>query len=233
MAKKDYYKVEKNIDKIIRGEYTNFLDPSISKKVLAKLKGYNYKIYYPYKDCEKTIIYSEKLPRIKVLEIISHEKLSHPKILGSLFSLNIDTEMFGDIIIYDEHYYIMVMDNIYNLIIQEFNMVGNIKIKLNEVSLDIIKEYKQKYKKIELIVPSTRIDVIVAKLIGTSRDLVKKKFNNDEIVLNYEICHKINYNLKNDDIFSIRKHGKYKFSGIFKNTKRDNYIVKIYKYIND
>lgn len=233
MAKKEYYKIEKNVDKVIRGEYTNFLDPSISNKVISKLKGYDYKVCYFYEDCEKVIVYSVKLPLIRVFEIISSEKLTHSKILGSLFGLNIDSEMFGDIVIYNNHYYIMVMDSIYNLIIQEFNMVGSVRIKLKEVSLDVLESYRQKYKKIELIVPSVRIDVIVAKLVGTSRDLVKKKFSNDEVLLNYEICHKVNYNLKENDFFSIRKNGKYKFGGIFKNTKRDNYIVKIYKYVND
>lgn len=233
MAKKEYYKIEKNVDKVIRGEYTNFLDPSISNKVVGKLKGYNYRVYYPYEDSEKVIIYSDRMPVIRVFEIISSEKLTHPKILGSLFGLNIDSEMFGDIIIYNNRYYIMVMDSIYNLIISQFNMVGSVRVKLKEVSLDVLDNYKQKYKKIELIVPSVRIDVIISKLIGTSRDQIKKRFSNDEIVLNYEVCHKVNYNLKENDIFSIRKNGKYKFAGVFKNTKRDNYIVKIYKYIND
>ena len=41
MAKKDYYIVEKNVNKIVRGEYTNFLDPATLKNVISKLKGYN------------------------------------------------------------------------------------------------------------------------------------------------------------------------------------------------
>ena len=49
MSKKDYYIIEKNINKIYRGEATNFLDPTTLKNVISKLKGINYNVYYPYK----------------------------------------------------------------------------------------------------------------------------------------------------------------------------------------
>lgn len=232
MVKKYYYNIEKNVDKIIRGGYTNFLDPSMVLKVRGKLKGYGYKIFYPYTDCDKVILYTTFAPSIRVFEILCDDKLSHREIMGSLFGLNIDSEMFGDIVIFNGHYYIMAMDSIYNLIIHEFNMVGSKKIRLKEVSIDVIYGYERKYKEIELTVSSVRIDVVIARLIGTSRDQVKKKFYNDEIILNYEVCRKNNYNLCDGDIFSVRKSGKYKFDGVVKMTKRDNYIIKLYKYID-
>ena len=98
MSKKDYYIIEKNINKIYRGEATNFLDPTTLKNVINKLKGINYNVYYPYKDSDKTIIYTNTLPEISLLEIISYDKLTHREIMGSLFGLNIDSELFGDIL---------------------------------------------------------------------------------------------------------------------------------------
>ena len=103
MSKKDYYIVEKNRDKIIKGSHTNFLDPSTINKVVAGLKGYDYKVYYPYNDCEKAVIYTKEKPIIKLLEITSFEKLTHREIMGSLYNQNIDSEMFGDIVIFDNH----------------------------------------------------------------------------------------------------------------------------------
>lgn len=233
MSKKDYYIVEKNINKILRGEPTNFLDPNIYKQVISKLKGYNYNTYYPYKDSDKLIIYTKETPDIKLLEIISYDKLTHREILGSLFGLNIDSELFGDIIITNNHYYIMIMDSIYNLIIKEYNMVGNHHIKLKEVPLSILNNYTREYQEIEFIVSSLRIDNVISRIIGTSRETIKKKFYDDEIILNYEPCHKLDYNLNENDIFSIRKYGKYKFGGIIKNSKKGNYIIKCYKYTDN
>lgn len=74
MSKKEYYIIEKNINKILKGEPTNFLDPNIYKQVISKLKGYNYNTYYPYKDSDKVIIYTKETPNIKLLEIISYDK---------------------------------------------------------------------------------------------------------------------------------------------------------------
>lgn len=233
MANKDYYIIEKNIEKIKRREYTNFLDITTLKKVTSKLKGFDYNIYYPYQDSEKNLIYTEIIPKVRLIEIISYDKLEHRSIMGSLFGLNIDNEMFGDIIIYNNHYYILVMDSIFDLIINELQMIGNKKIRLEEVDLSILDNYKRNYQEKELIVSSLRIDVIISRLIGASRDNIKKKFLNDEVILNYQVCHKTNYNLNDNDIFSIRKYGKYRFDGVVKNTKKDNYIIKISKYIDN
>ena len=233
MSKKDYYIIEKNVNKIIRGEYTNFLDPCTFKNVIGKIKGINYNIYLPYKDSEKMIIYTNTIPIIRVIEIISYDKLTHREIMGSLFGLSIDSELFGDIIITNNHYYIMVMDSIYNLIINDFKMVGNHPIKLKEVPLSTIDNYQRQYESIELIASSLRIDNVISRIIGSSRDNIKNKFDNDEVILNYEPCHKLNYNLNIGDIFSIRKYGKYKFAGIIKTTKKDNYIIKCLKYTDN
>lgn len=116
MSKKDYFRIEKNINKIINNKSTKFLDPSTLSKVVTKLKGYYYQIYYPYPDSDKVVLYTSVLPKIRLLEILSYDKLSHRQILGSLFGLNIDSELFGDIIIDNNHYYIMIMDSIYDLI---------------------------------------------------------------------------------------------------------------------
>ena len=38
MPKKDYYLIEKNINKILRNEATNFIDPGTLKKIIPKLE---------------------------------------------------------------------------------------------------------------------------------------------------------------------------------------------------
>ena len=233
MSKKDYYIIEKNISRILRGEETNFLDQGTYKKVISKLKNTKYQTYYPYPESEKVIIYTKKMPNIKLLEIISYNPLTHREIMGSLFGLNIDSELFGDIIITNNHYYIMIIESIYDLLLNEYKMIGRNPIELKEVPLDTLNDYQRKYEAIELITSSLRIDNVISKLIGKSREEIRMKFLNDEIIINYEVCHRINYTLKENDIFSIRKYGKYKYIGIINKTKKDNYIISINKYIDN
>lgn len=233
MSKKDYYITEKNINRIKRNEPSYFLDPNTYKEVIKKIKKEDYHIYYPYKDSDKVIIYTKELPKIRLLEILSYEKITHREIMGSLFGLQIDSGLFGDIIITNNHYYIMVLEQIYSLIINEYNMVGNKHIKLKEVPLSTLDNYERTYQELELIVSSLRIDNVISSIIGTSRETIKKKFQDDEIILNYETCHKINYVLKENDVFSIRKYGKYRFINIIKQSKKGHYLIKCNKYIDN
>ena len=233
MSKKDYYITEKNINRIKRNEPSYFLDPNTYKEVIKKIKKEDYHIYYPYKDSDKVIIYTKELPKIRLLEILSYEKITHREIMGSLFGLQIDSGLFGDIIITNNHYYIMVLEQIYSLIINEYNMVGNKHIKLKEVPLSTLDNYERTYQELELIVSSLRIDNVISSIIGTSREAIKKKFQDDEIILNYETCHKINYVLKENDVFSIRKYGKYRFINIIKQSKKGHYLIRCNKYIDN
>ncbi len=225
------YIVKKNIDKIKSGNYTDFLNPGMFKNISYKLKHNEYKIYKPYKDADKIILYTDIVPKIRLFEIISYYPLTHREILGSLFGLNITDEVFGDIIIWDNRYYFYVVDKISNFIIDNFKMIGNKDIKIKEVNLDLMDNYERKYEELEFIVSSLRLDTVLSRLIGTSRDKIKDKFKNKDIILNYNIINNNSYVLHDNDIFSIKKYGKYKYVGVVKSTKKDNYIIKILKYL--
>lgn len=230
--KKNYYNIEKNINKIFRDDYTNFLDPVTLKKVAKALKGKKYNIYYPYEDSEKAIIYTNKYPEVKLIEIICYEELTHREIMGSLFGFQIDSEMFGDIIIWNNHYYILIMNNIYEMFIRDFRSIGNKTVSLKDTDISILDNYHRIYEDIEIIVSGLRIDLVISKLIGSSRDTIKKKFIDGEVILNYEECNKYTINLNTGDTFSIRRYGKYKFDSIIGRTKKNNYIINIKKYIS-
>ncbi len=233
MAKKDYYIIEKNVEKVISGKNTDFLDINTFNLVRSKLRNINYEVFYPYKDAEKVIIYVNNMPQVKLLEIITNNKLRHKDIMGSLYGLGIDGGLFGDIIVDNTHYYIIIFASIYDFLMNEFKSVGKYNINLKEVDWEILDSYERKYEELEFIVSSLRIDTIVARIIGTSRDSIKNKFMNDEVFLNYNVCHRLTYNLKEGDIFSIRKYGKYKFMGVIRESKKGNYVIRCNKYIDN
>ncbi len=139
--------------------------------------------------------------------------------------------MFGDIIVDDGKYYIYILKIIDNYIRSNLLFIRNAPIELVERELNYLENYHQKYEEYSIIVSSLRIDTIISRIINTNRSNVIDKIKNKELLVNYEVLTKSSYTLKEQDIFSIRKFGKYKFIGIEKTTKKDNYIVKYQKYV--
>ena len=225
------YEVKKNVDKIRRGGYTFFLTPNIYKEISYILKNYEYNIYYPYPESDKIILYTENIPKVRLFEIDSYFPLTHREILGSLFGLNISNEVFGDIIVDNDKYYFYVMNEISDFILDNLSMIGNKPIKIKEIDIDTLSNYKRKYDSYEVIVSSLRIDSIIARIIGTNRDKVHKMIKDKLVMLNYDILSSNSYVLKDNDVFSIRKYGKYKFIGVINRTKKGNYIIKYLKYL--
>lgn len=226
----DIYIVDKNIEKIINGKYTYFLDSKLQKLVKNKLGKFKYNIYIPYKDSEKVIFYNGIKPNILLYEIKCKYKLKHQDIMGTLFSLGIDPSMYGDILIIDDKYYIYVLDIISNYLVNNLTMINNSKVELVNIDINYLNNYERKYEELEYIVSSERIDTIISNIIHSNRDSVSKLIKDKCILVNYDIP-KSSYNLKIGDILSIRKYGKYKYMGIINKTKKDNYIVLINKYI--
>ena len=229
--KKNMYKIDNSIEKIYMGKNTMFLDMSEFKRVKSKLKGINYSIYYPYKDSEKMIIYTNEIPNVTLFKINTNETLTHSSILGSIMALNISSNYLGDIIVDNSNYYFYIMSELKDYIKHNLTSIGNVKVTLEEIDLNELLNYERRYMEETIIVSSLRIDNVISKIIKTNRDTILDKIKNDEVILNCEILSKNTYILKENDIFSIRRYGKYKYIGFIKSTKKDNYIIKYLKYI--
>ena len=139
------YEVKKNVDKIRRGGYTFFLTPNIYKEISYILKNNEYNIYYPYPESDKIILYVGIMPTVRLFEIDSYFPLTHREILGSLFGLNISNEVFGDIIVDNNKYYFYVMNEISDFILDNLSMIGNKPVKIKEIDIDTLSNYKRKY----------------------------------------------------------------------------------------
>lgn len=225
------FSLNNQIEKVLRGENSNFLNPIDTRYIINTLKkmNYPYQVFYLYPESEKLIVYKDKLD-ITLLRIECNDTLSHREILGSLFSLNLNEDVFGDIIIEDNKYYIVVLDKIKKYLIINMDKIGRKKIKLIEEDLEVVNNYKNKYKEINIQVASLRIDAIISKLIPTSRKLSNYYIDDQKVIINYQVLKNKNYTLKENDIFSIRGIGKFKFVSS-KITKNDKYQIVINKYI--
>lgn len=224
------YTVEKIVEKVLYSNSTNFVEIKYLNRVKKELKNVKYNIYEPFIGATKVILYN-KMPNIKIYEIVSSNDLRHQDILGTLYSLNISDEMFGDVVIWNNRYFIIILSSIDNYIKSNLMSIRNSKVELIERDPYYLRNYKQEYEECIIIVPSIRVDVIVSKIINSSRSNALEKIKNGDIYLNYELLTKPTYMLKENDIFSIRKYGKYKFLGEINKTKKGSLVIKYLKYV--
>ncbi|MBQ8131799.1 MAG: hypothetical protein IJ193_04850 [Bacilli bacterium] len=224
------YNIQKNFNKIIKGQPTFFLDPKEQMELKGKLHKDEYHIYAPYPDSEKVIFYKNSLPEVLLYEIISTTSLRHQDILGTMFSLQIANEMFGDIILTNGHYYIYILKLFQNYFETNFVSVRNSSIELREVPLSTLEDYHREYEPLELNVSSERIDTVISRILNTSRSQIEEKYKNKEILYNHDFLKNLSVKLKVGDTFSIKRIGKFQYMGILKNTKSGHYIVSVYQY---
>ena len=168
------YTVEKIVEKVLYSNSTNFVEIKYLSRVKKELKNVKYNIYELFSGATKVILYN-KMPNIKIYEILSSNDLRHQDILGTLYSLNISDEMFGDVVIWNNRYFIIILSNIDNYIKSNLTSIKNSKVELIEKDPYYLKDYKQEYEECIIIVPSIRVDVIVSKIINSSRSNALEK----------------------------------------------------------
>ena len=224
------YFIEKNLNRLNNLGSTFFLDPKELRELKGKLGKEKYSIYYPYPDSEKCIVYKEEIPEVLLYEIHIKIEVRHQDILGSMYSLNIASELFGDILLIDGHYYIYILGIVRNYFESNFLMVRNASVSLEEIPLNTLEDYHRDYETIELIVSSNRIDTVISSICHVGRSSISLMMQKKDILLNYDYLKDTSYKLKEGDVFSIRRIGKYKYGGILKNTKSNHLVIQIFQY---
>ena len=130
------YNIKKNIDRLKRGEPTFFLEPNEVKEVSKYFKKDEFNIFKPFEEAEKVILYRDKLPKVVLFKIVTKEAFRHQDILGSISSINIEKEVFGDIIIDDNNYYFYLLESMKDYFLTNFNKIKNNYIELEEIDIN-------------------------------------------------------------------------------------------------
>ena len=224
--------IKNTAERVERGESSSFLNTNELSAVVGLLKKRRIKhsIYYPYKMAEKVLVYLENKPEISVLEIITKNELKHSDILGSLFANQISQNQYGDILIFNDKYYITVLTHLVPYFLTSFNKVGNWEVEVEVVGISKIADFEYKYETLQFLTSSLRIDNVVSSITNLSRARVEEMFDDKLVLLQHEIVKRFRV-LNEGDIISIRKYGKYKFNGVISKNAKGKLWVEILKYI--
>ena len=240
LDKLDKIKISNLLDKYLLYEnkgitsYSNFLDLRELNiwENRVKKKNISYKIIEKFPDSEKKAVwfgpFEDGDDSITIFHGKCNDKIRHQDVLGSLFGIGLNTNTIGDIVVEDNEFYFTNLTKLNNFIFDNLTTIGNLKVELEIVNNVVFT--MEHFSDIEIIVNSMRLDIIVSKLANTSRSITLDKIKNHEVFLNYQEVSKPTLVLKENDILSIRKVGKFKIGKVLNTTKKYKMILEIKKY---
>lgn len=167
---------------------------------------------------------------VKVKNKSNFKKLEHKDYLGSIMSLGIKREMISDLVLDNDSCYFVTSKSIYDTIERELSKAGK-----NPLEVEVVegrdKLPKHNFEELTEIISALRLDAIVASLARVSRSEGVKKIEKKEVSVDYLVRESKSYEVKEGELITIKKVGKFYFEGLVGQTKKERLKAKFRKFV--
>lgn len=157
------------------------------------------------------------------------DRLTHRDFLGSLMSLGIERETVGDILVEDGRAVVFVKAELSDYVKSQISKVGRVGVKVDDADLSKLPQGRGVEEK-TFIVSSLLLDNIVAAVCKLSREKTKTVIMSDSVCVNFEETKNVSFNLKKNDVFTIRGKGKFVLKGILGTTGKGRMRISVIHY---
>lgn len=224
---------------VAKGEVilTKFLDFEEQKEVYAvENKTCKIELFGGFDEAERkraiiSPIEEEINDELFEIEIIqsSYDKkyanITHRNVLGTIMSLGIERNTFGDIVVTDNLITIFVSLDIKDYIIK--NLKEILHQPMNWKSLNKFRNITLKEEEKTINVASMRLDAVIAKSLNKGRNEACELITSGCVLINHRECLNITHKVNESDILSIRRFGRVIVHEIIGHSKKDRLIVRI------
>lgn len=220
--------------------HSNFLEPNIifnAKSILNSFDELEYTSSGGFKNPERQIIsIYQSYENIEDLDIpiigleseIDTTKISHRDILGSVLGLGIVRDKIGDISILDNKIQLVVFSDISDFIVYNLDRIRHEKVDFKKIALNNLEEAEEEYREKFVIVSSMRLDAVISEAFNLSRSESDKFIKSELVKVNYSTISKGHYELKEGDLVSVRRKGRFKIHSIDGLTKKDRVKLTLF-----
>ena len=156
--------------------------------------------------------------------------LNHRHVLGTLMSLGITREIIGDIDVGEDWVQVIIQDRIKDHLISHFNEINHCKIQCIPKKVDEILSFERQYKRLSLIVSSDRIDGIIGKIWGHSRQNSLEFIKQRKVKINDREITKNHYRINNNDVIALKGKGKVRVINMDERTKKGKIKIQMDLY---
>lgn len=151
--------------------------------------------------------------------------IGHRDLLGSLMSLGLKREKFGDLLFKDEQVQFVVAEEIAEYVKLNLTKVGTSPVSLKETSLDDILIVPKVWKEQSGTVSSLRLDTVLSEIYNTSRGKSSEWIGKDLVKVNWKTVSQPSYSLQAGDQLSVRGKGRSKVIEIEGKTKKGKWRI--------
>lgn len=178
--------------------------------------------------------YEEEFPicciRIEPLQQKFADTFSHRDFLGAVMNLGLERSEIGDIVVQNNMAFLFASQRMTPVIVEQLDKVKHTHVKCT-VTQELPQEAKVRMERMTLQVSSVRTDAVAAKVFRLSRNEMLTHFSSKKVFVNGRLCENNSYNLKEEDVVSVRGFGKFRYAGAVSLSKKGKTNIIVEKYI--
>ena len=216
---------------------TKFLDArhlSLTKQLLTSIGCNHYIFDGGTPEAERMICmflpdYPVKHQFLKCIraEKAKQDVLTHRDYLGALMGLGLNRDCIGDIFVHDSGADIVVLQEIVDFLMLEYQKAGRKKLSLTQIEADEIKSGANDSEIRKAIVPSMRLDAITGVVFKLSRADSAGLIQKGKVFLNSAECLKSDKAVTIGDRITIRGKGKVEVVAVTGKTRKDRMVLEV------
>lgn len=222
---------------------TDFLDPR-QQQIVSSLLGHDDEVKVEFfggangVERQRALIF----PDYYALELrdfqlclyeISYPKkfitLDHRQILGTLMSLGLKREKFGDILLQNDQVQFIAAEEIETYLTVNLEKVGKASVNIKKLPFSEMIQVEESWVEHNYTVSSLRLDTVLASALNISRQKVQVLIGSGKVKVNFKQTEKISSDCQVGDTFSIRGFGRGKMLAINGQSKKDKWKIIIGK----
>lgn len=152
--------------------------------------------------------------------------VTHRNLLGSLMSLGLKREKFGDILIRGKTVQFVASRDISDYLLTNVQAVGKTSVSLREVPLADLIVPDEQWKEFSETFSSLRLDVVIAEMFRLSRANAVSYIQAGNVKVNWRVIESPAYACHVHDTISVKGYGRGKLLDVQGKTKKGKWRVQ-------
>ncbi|MGE1099951.1 RNA-binding protein [Peribacillus simplex] len=153
--------------------------------------------------------------------------LEHRQILGTLMSLGVKREKFGDILVTEEHTQFIAAEEMDSYLTGNLEKIGNASVSIRQLPIEDIVQVKEKWEEQVTTVSSLRLDSMLSSVLNMSRQKTQALITSGKVKVNFKQTENVSEECREGDTLSIRGFGRCKIASIDGKTKKDKWRISL------